>query len=122
MSLRRRLAKSERNVADIEERKRLASCICLEVQTAIPGRAHEFEAEMNRAFQNHLFVERGEAAGPPQAHRSLRVAFSLVVVLLAFFFVFRFFVFLVLVSGNSSKRGVGGQRDGITRSQPTLSV
>ena len=89
----------------MEERKRLASCICLEVQTAIPGRAHEFEAEMNRAFRNHLFVERGEAAGPPQAHRSLRVAFSFVVVLLAFF-VFRFFVFLVLVSGNSSKQGV----------------
>ena len=42
----------------------------------------------------------------PPAHRSLRVAFSLVVVLLAFLFVFRFFVFLILVSGNSSKQGV----------------
>jgi hypothetical protein len=53
MTLSRRLAKLERTVADIEERERLANCICIEVQVAMVGHAHEFEAKMSRICPVH---------------------------------------------------------------------
>jgi len=64
-------------------------------------------------------LEHG-STGPPRGNGSLRVAFSLVVVLFAVFLVFRFFrffrffVFLVSVFGNFSKQGAGGSDQAIS--------
>jgi hypothetical protein len=51
MSLRRRLAKVDRTLADIEKRQQLADCICKENTVAISD-AKEFEAELQQKPSN----------------------------------------------------------------------
>ena len=53
MNLRRRSAKVEQTLAELEKGKRLANCICGGMAVVIPGQPQEFEAKMNQNCPAH---------------------------------------------------------------------
>lgn len=53
MSLRKRLARVERALANTAKQKEQASCICRDITTADTHNPGEFEAEMNRPCPAH---------------------------------------------------------------------
>ena len=59
MSLRRRIAKAEKALANRKKQQELANCVCGGVVTAIPGQAEEFEAEINRTCPAHGYRRIG---------------------------------------------------------------
>lgn len=58
-SLRKRLAKVERDLADRARREEYANCNCREMTHAMPGEEEEFEAEMNLPCPSHGFRRLG---------------------------------------------------------------